>query len=118
EAEHCDRLAILNQGKVVGLGTPAELRSQIGGDVVWFDSAEPSDLADAIAQRFQGRPQLIAGRLRLEREHGHRFVAEGADAFPEKVRAASVSQPSLEDVFIDKTGHKFWSDDTSAPASE
>ena len=38
EAERCDRLAILNEGKLVALGTPAELKSEIGGDVIWIEA--------------------------------------------------------------------------------
>ena len=38
EAERCDRLAILNEGKVVALGTPDELKHEIGGDVILLDT--------------------------------------------------------------------------------
>ena len=41
EAERCDRLAILNEGKLVALGTPAELKSEIGGDVILLDAKDP-----------------------------------------------------------------------------
>ena len=52
EAEHCDRLAILNQGSLVALGSPAQLKSAIGGDVVLFETASEEaarGLADAWA---------------------------------------------------------------------
>src|ERR1700678_1330487 len=57
EAEHCDRLAILNQGNLVALGSPAQLKSAIGGDVVLFETASPeaaASLADPMAARFAG----------------------------------------------------------------
>ena len=38
EAEHCDRLAILSEGKLVALGSPLELKSEIGGDIVNFEA--------------------------------------------------------------------------------
>src|SRR5262249_606741 len=53
EAEKCDRLAILSLGEVVGLGTPAELRSAIGGDVVTIEAASPDSLAQRMQQKFQ-----------------------------------------------------------------
>src|SRR5947207_11560153 len=45
EAERCDRLAILNEGKLVALGTPADLKREIGGDVIVLDSRDPESLA-------------------------------------------------------------------------
>src|SRR5205823_1920097 len=45
EAERCDRLVILNEGRVVALGTPAELKQEIGGDVIVLETKEPDSLA-------------------------------------------------------------------------
>src|SRR5947207_969151 len=54
EAERCDRLAIMNEGNLVALGTPAELKSEIGGDVILLDAAhDPGILADNIRARSQ-----------------------------------------------------------------
>ena len=111
EAEHCDRLAILNAGKLVAHGSPAELKAQIGGDVVQFEARDPEvakALADGIAQKFGVAPAVVGNAVRVEREHGHRFLAEVMEAFPGAVESVSVSKPSLEDVFIQRTGHRFW----------
>jgi ABC-2 type transport system ATP-binding protein len=110
EAERCDRLAILSDGKLVALGTPAELKHEIGGDVILLDSSHPEDLARRIAARFEVEPQVIAGKVRLEKEQGHRFVTDVMEAFPGDIEAISVSKPNLEDVFIHRTGHRFWSE--------
>jgi ABC-2 type transport system ATP-binding protein len=110
EAERCDRLAILAMGKVVGLDTPAGLKRAIGGDVVVLDVSDPESMKLQLAQKYGVRPTLMAGRLRLHHEHGHRFAAEVAEMFPNEVLGASVSKPSLEDVFIERTGHKFWTE--------
>ena len=110
EAERCDRLAILAQGEVVGLGTPAELKNAIGGDVVVFDVADAETVKQKLEQRFKVRPSIMAGRLRLNHDNGHRFAAEVAEAFPGEILGAAVSRPSLEDVFIERTGHRFWTE--------
>jgi ABC-2 type transport system ATP-binding protein len=110
EAERCDRLAILSEGKLVALGTPAELKREIGGDVILLDCSRPQDLAERIASRFGLKPQVIGGKVRLEKEHGHRFVTEVMEAFPGDIDAISVSKPNLEDVFIHRTGHRFWTE--------
>ena len=108
EAEHCDRLAILNEGKLVALGTPAELKREIGGEVIVMEARDPESLARRIAERFGGPCNVIDGKVRLEREHGHRFVTDVVEAFPGEIDSISVSKPTLEDVFIDRTGHRFW----------
>ncbi len=109
EAERCDRLAILSHGKLVALGTPAELKQEIGGDVLLLETrGEPELLAEKLLTRFGVAAQAIAGKLRLEKEQGHRFVTEVVEAFPGEIESISVSKPNLEDVFIHRTGHRFW----------
>jgi ABC-2 type transport system ATP-binding protein len=112
EAERCDRLAIMNEGNLVALGTPAELKSEIGGDVILLDAAHDAGLlADHIRARFHVETTVLGNQVRIERESGHRFVPDLVEAFPGEIQAISVSKPALEDVFIHRTGHKFWSED-------
>jgi ABC-2 type transport system ATP-binding protein len=112
EAEKCDRLAILSHGNLVGLGTPAQLKSEIGGDIILLDAHEPQKLAAAITTRFGVDAQVLDdGRVRIEREAGHRFITDVVESFPGEIDAVSVSKPTLEDVFIRRTGHRFWNED-------
>ncbi len=53
----------------------------------------------------------MGNQVRIEREGGHRFVPDVVEAFPGEIQAISVSKPALEDVFIHRTGHKFWSEE-------
>ena len=110
EAERCDRLAILNEGKLVALGTPTELKQEIGGDVIVLETAQPESLASRIRARFSVEPRVVGTQVRIEKDHGHRFVTDLVEAFPGEIDAVSISKPSLEDVFIDRTGHRFWSE--------
>jgi ABC-2 type transport system ATP-binding protein len=110
EAERCDRLAILNEGKLVALGTPAELKHEIGGDVIVLEARDPESLATRIRARFNVDVQVIDRQVRIERENGHRFVTDVVEAFPGEIDAVSIAKPSLEDVFIRRTGHRFWSE--------
>ena len=102
EAERCDRLAILNEGKLVALGTPTELKHEIGGDIILLDATVLGD---------QGR----RNQVRIEMENGHRFITGVVEAFPGEIQAVSVSKPTLEDVFIHRTGHRFWTEANDAP---
>jgi ABC-2 type transport system ATP-binding protein len=111
EAERCDRLAIMSEGNLVALGTPAELKSEIGGDVVLFDAAHDAGLlAERIRGRFHVDTTVLENQVRVEHEGAHRFVTEVVEAFPGEIQALSISKPALEDVFIRRTGHKFWSE--------
>src|SRR5437588_5827396 len=116
EAERCDRLAILNEGKLVALGTPAELKHEIGGDVIWIEASHNAQrLAERVTARFHVSATALVNedrgsRIRVERENGHRFIAELAEPFPGEIQSMSVSKPTLADVFIHRTGHRFWTE--------
>ena len=111
EAERCDRLAIFNEGKLVALGTPADLRHEIGGDVVVLEvTGDPTQLAQRIQSRFSVPATVFGNHIRIEMEQGHRFITSVVEAFPGEIQSVSVSKPTLEDVFIDRTGHRFWSE--------
>ena len=104
EADRCDRLILLHQGKIVAQGTPAALRAGIGGDVVVLESADTAALAAGIERRFNLRPTVRDGQVRVEIENGHRFIAEVVEAFPGAVESVGLHKPTLEDVFVRETG--------------
>ncbi len=104
EAERCDRLLLLHQGRAVAEGTPAALKARIGGDVVVLEVAEPEALRDQLAQRFGVDPRVADGALRVEIANGHRFITEVVEAFPGLIRSVALHKPTLEDVFLDETG--------------
>ena len=114
EAERCDRLVILNEGRVVALGTPAELKHEIGGDVIVLETKDPSKLAGKIRTQFRVDTQVLETQVRIEKEHGHRFVTDLVEAFPGEVDSVTIAKPSLEDVFIRRTGHRFWTENDAA----
>ena len=121
EAERCDRLSILNEGHLVGLGTPSELKTQIGGDVIVFEIADPAmapALADKISLRFALKATALGGKIRLEAPNAPKLVTSVFEAFMGDITGFSVSKPSLEDVFIHRTGHRFWADAQSRTADE
>ncbi|MBV9181447.1 MAG: ATP-binding cassette domain-containing protein, partial [Acidobacteria bacterium] len=96
EADSCDRLGILNQGKLVALGTPTELKREIGGDVIVLETGEPESLRARIRSRFNVEAQVIDGQVRIEKDHGHHFVTDLVEAFPGVIDAISIAKPSLE----------------------
>jgi ABC-2 type transport system ATP-binding protein len=117
EAERCDRLAILSEGNLVALGTPEELTREIGGDVILLEARDPQILADRIRDKYHVDATVIDAHVRLEIEGGHRFVPDVVEAFPGEIQSLSVSKPTLEDVFIHRTGHRFWNEEAEAAAA-
>lgn len=117
DAESCDRLGILDRGRLVALDTPEALKKKIGGDVIVLETPAPESLHAQIEQRFGGPVSVLDARVRLERPHGHRFVTELMESFPGQITAISLAKPTLEDVFIHETGHRFW-DDNLQPTLE
>ena len=108
EAERCDRLGILDQGQIVALGTPEELRQSVGGDCLTIHSANPTSLSEQIFSRFQRTPRRIGESLRIECQSGHELLRDIVASFPSEITAISLAKPTLEDVFIARTGHRFW----------
>ena len=104
EADRCDRLILLHQGNIVAQGTPNELRSRIGGDVVVLEAKDPAKVAGCIEERFAIRPTFMDGQVRVEIENGHRFIAEVVEAFPGAIESVGLHKPTLEDVFVHETG--------------
>lgn len=114
EAEKCDRVAILNEGTLVALGTPAELKRQIGGDIISIESPDAEGLRQQIEQKFNAKVQQVDGILRIERQNGHEFIPQLVIAFPGQITSVTLGKPTLEDVFIRQTGHRFWTSGTES----
>jgi len=107
EAERCDRIAILDRGRIVALAPPGELKARVGGDVLVIRAAEPEHLQRKILQRMKLKSQLVDGTLRIERPRAHEIVREVIDGFGDEIESVSFGKPTLEDVFVHLTGHRF-----------
>ncbi|HLQ76832.1 MAG TPA: ABC transporter ATP-binding protein [Terriglobia bacterium] len=110
EGDRSDHVLVLNLGQVVAFGTPDSLKREIGGDVIAITSKDPESLNTAIRDKFKIQPTILNGTLRVEKQQGHTFISHVVDAFPDLIDAVSMSRPTLEDVFIARTGHRFWED--------
>lgn len=102
EAERCDRVAIIERGKLVDIDKPAALCRSIGGDVITFETDMPDELAAHIGESAT----VGDGCVRVEHEAGHKLAASVIDSFEGRVRAVHVGQPTLADVFLSRTGRQ------------
>ena len=102
EAENCDRIAVIDQGKIQALDTPAVLKRLIGGDKIIV--AGDANLQQDISAKYGVTVQAVDGELHFQVEHGAEFVPRLAADFAGRVRSLQVKQPSLDDVFLQLTG--------------
>ena len=109
----CDRLVLLDAGRVVADAPPAELVAGVGGDVVTLVPDRPEDaakLADFAASRFGLDPasvSAVGGTVRIERGRGQELVADlfaDRGSLPVPLREATVGRPTLEDAYLRLTG--------------
>jgi len=115
EADGADRIAILHEGRLVALGPPDELKSTVGGDSLTIETAEPAALAAAIQQQLGQPAKVVDQAVRLEVAEGHEWVPRIMEAFPGRITAIRLGKPTLEDVFIARTGHRFWQSSPLTP---
>jgi ABC-2 type transport system ATP-binding protein len=107
EAERCDRIAMLHQGQLVACAAPGELKSRVGGDVVVIHTASPELLQRKLLQQMKLKTSVVDGTIRIERPRGHELIRELVDTFGTEIESVSFGKPTLEDVFVHLTGHKF-----------
>jgi ABC-2 type transport system ATP-binding protein len=118
EAERADRIAIMHRGQLAALDAPAALRASVGGDAITIRTNHTEELAADIQQRFNIRPMIVDGSVRLEQPDGHQWVSRMVEAFPDRIESITLGKPTLEDVFIHVTGHRFWSEGTHSNSQE
>jgi ABC-2 type transport system ATP-binding protein len=104
EAEFCDRIAIIDHGQVVALGTPSELKAMVGGDVVAVGTLEAAAAAEEIRRAFGLEPAVDQAGVRVEVEDGAGFVPRLMRELTVPVSTVTLSRPSLDDVFLKLTG--------------
>ncbi|MHC4931433.1 MAG: ABC transporter ATP-binding protein [Planctomycetota bacterium] len=115
EAERCDRLAILDRGVLVATGTPGELKARIGGDVLILETDDASGLQRGLKERFGLEVASVVDRtVRVERPDGLALLPQLKEAFPDRIQGVHIGKPTLEDVFIHLTGHRFWTGEEGA----
>jgi ABC-2 type transport system ATP-binding protein len=107
EAEKCDRLAVLDRGRLVAEGTPAGLRSELGGDCVTLQCRDAALLAGELRARLGLASRQFGDELRIEATNGLELLTRLLQEFGSRIDSISLARPTLEDVFVAKTGHRF-----------
>lgn len=107
EADKCDRLAILDRGRLVAAGKPTELKSRIGGECVTIETEVSEALAAQVRKDMSIDVNLLNGTIRIETTGGAALVTQLMDRYRDRITSITLSKPTLEDVFMHETGHRF-----------
>jgi ABC-2 type transport system ATP-binding protein len=104
EAENCDRIAIIDHGKIVAIDTPEALKASIGKDRVQIHTADDEAAIAALAGTFGLEAAMHEGAVTFSVASGEQFVPRLFAEFAVPIQSVSVSRPSLDDVFMSYTG--------------
>jgi ABC-2 type transport system ATP-binding protein len=104
EAEHCDRLAIIDHGSLVALDTPDALKETVGEDRIELHVDDPAATIAELRQRFGLEAQLSEDAVAFYVADGEEFVPRLFAQLEQPVKSIRVSRPTLDDVFMKYTG--------------
>jgi ABC-2 type transport system ATP-binding protein len=104
EAEMCDRIAIMDSGRIVALDTPEALKAEVGADRVRIETDDNDAAIAALAENFGVEGRLAEGAVIFHVAGGEEFIPRLFADFGIPIRAVSVSRPTLDDVFMSHTG--------------
>lgn len=108
EGDRCDRLVLLDRGRIVADGEPEALKSEIGGEVVVLSTQMPAEVAALLENRFGIETTVHADVVRFEHPQAHELVGQMGESVAGRIEALTLSKPTLEDVFLRYTGHGLW----------
>ena len=104
EAEYCDRIAIIDRGKIIALDTPANLKSRVGGDVIILQTADNPRAAAEIKQRYDLSAATQNGTVRVGVQRGDAFIPKLCRELTVPILSVDLVRPTLDDVFLALTG--------------
>lgn len=110
EAEVCDRIAIIDNGKIITCGTPDELKKKIKGDTIYIKTSDDSKAVQEIETRFGLKPTRLHDGIALNVESGDKFIPKIFEGMATEILSINLKKPTLDDVFINLTGREIRND--------
>jgi ABC-2 type transport system ATP-binding protein len=114
EAEHCDRIGIIDHGQIVAIDTPENLKASIGKDRVQISTADDPEAIRELKRRFDLDGAVHENQVTFKVASGEQFVPRLFAELSVPIRSVSVARPSLDDVFMSYTGRTIRDTEASA----
>jgi ABC-2 type transport system ATP-binding protein len=106
EAEHCGRIAVIDHGRIVALDSPANLKSAVGGDLITISTGNGVAAAEELRASYAIESTVADGTVSFHVPAGEAFLPEFVRGFGQPMEAIGLRRPTLDDVFLDLTGHQ------------
>ena len=107
EAELCDRIGIIDSGKLVACDAPEMLRRRVSGDLVVLETAELDTVRERVRTTLGVELEVVDGRLHLQRESVHELIPRLIEAAPAgSLRSVTLRRTGMGEVFLALTGHE------------
>jgi len=115
ETEICNRIAIIDKGKIIALDTPDNLKKTIGGDIITISSEDNKKLKSYIEELTSTKVEDEKdGEIKFEIKNSSSFIPEFIKNSPVKILSINTRKPTLNDVFLDLTGREIREETASA----
>jgi ABC-2 type transport system ATP-binding protein len=114
EAEVCDKIAVIDNGRIIASGTPHELKKIIGGDVIYVSTTDNKKAVEEIRNLFGVEASEKDGEIFISSLKGDAFIPALIREIGERVLSVRMQRPTLNDVFLKLTGKEIREETASA----
>lgn len=104
EAENCNKIAIIDDGKIIALDTPSALKDSLGGDIIQISTDNNEQAAMELEAKYGKKATEVHGILTFEVEKGNEFIVDFVKEAGYTIKSINVRRPTLNDVFLKLTG--------------
>jgi len=104
EAENCDRITIIDRGRIIAIDTPEKLKDGMGGDMVTLKAEDNEAAALELKEKYSLSPVVQNGMITFSVPQGEKFLPQLMDSFRSRLLSIGIRRPTLDDVFIKLTG--------------
>lgn len=114
EAEFCDRIAIIDDGKIIALETPETLKNSVGGDIMEISTRDNDKALQIIKDKYSKNPKVKNGIISFNVTRGNEFLVDFVKDFEIPIDSVNLRRPTLNDVFLGLTGREIREESSSS----
>ena len=106
EAENCDRIAIIDVGKIIAMDTPINLKKRVRGDIITVETSDNRSLNEELKKKKVKNIIFYNNKIQFEVYDSEKFIPKFIKESKEEIISISARRPTLDDVFLSLTGRK------------
>lgn len=106
EAENCDRIAIIDVGKIIAMDTPINLKKRVRGDIITVETSDNRSLNEELKKKKVKNIIFYNNKIQFEVYDSEKFIPKFIKESKEEIISISARKPTLDDVFLSLTGRK------------